>query len=89
MKLNIRAFMLTCAVLWAAAVCITGVSNLIWPGYAAAFLQVIASIYPGYDTSGTIGSVIVGTLYAALDGAVAGLVFAWVYNVFSGKGDSV
>ncbi len=88
MKLNIKAFMLTCAILWAAAIFITGIANLIWSGYGAAFLQIMASVYPGYDASNTIGSVIVGTLYAVVDGAIAGLVFAWLYNWLLGKGSS-
>ena len=85
MRLNVKAFTLTCAILWAAAIFITGMANLIWSGYGTAFLQVMASIYPGYDASGTIGSVIVGTLYAVVDGAVAGLVFSLLYNLFLGK----
>jgi hypothetical protein len=32
-----------------------------------------------------LSSVIIGTLYALLDGAIAGLVFAWLYNMFVGK----
>ncbi len=86
MKLNIKAFVLTCAILWAAAIFIVGMANLICPGYGAAFLQVMASIYPGYDGSVTFGSVIVGTLYAVVDGAIGGLVFAWLYNLLLGKG---
>lgn len=85
MKLSIRAFMLTFAILWAAAVFIIGIANLISSGYGTMFLQLMASIYPGYDANSTIGSVIVGTLYALLDGAISGLVFAWLYNLFAGK----
>lgn len=85
MKLNIKAFVLTCAILWAAVIFIVGLANLIWPGYGAAFLQVVASIYPGYAVSGTFGSVIVGTVYAVFDGAIGGLVFSWLYNIFLGK----
>jgi hypothetical protein len=85
MKLNIKAFVLTCAILWAAAIFIVGIANMIWPGYGAALLQVMASIYPGYAVSGTFGSLIVGTLYAVVDGAIGGLVFAWLYNMFLGK----
>jgi len=80
MKLDIKAFTLTCAIIWALAVFVVGIANLIWSGYGILFLQLIASIYPGYDASSTLGSVIVGTLYALLDGAVLGLVFAWLYN---------
>jgi hypothetical protein len=28
-----------------------GVSNLIWPGYGQAFLQLAASMYPGYSAA--------------------------------------
>ena len=85
MKLNIKSFMLTSSILWAASIFITGIANLIWSGYGSAFLQVMASVYPGYDASATIGSVFVGTLYAVVDGAIAGLVFAWLYNLLLGK----
>jgi membrane associated rhomboid family serine protease len=61
------------------------VRNLIWPGYGTTFLQVVASIYPGYDASGSIGAVIVGTVYALIDGAIFGLVFGWLYNWFLSK----
>jgi hypothetical protein len=85
MKLSIKAFTLTCAILWGASVFIIGIANLISSGYGTMFLQLMASIYPGYDASPTFGSVIVGTLYALLDGAIAGLVFALLYNLFLGK----
>lgn len=85
MRLNIRAFMLTFAILWAAAVLLTGIANLFSSEYGTMFLQLMASIYPGYDASRTFGSVIVGTLYALVDGAICGLVFAWLYNLLLGK----
>ena len=86
MRLNIRAFMLTFAILWAAAVLFTGIANLFSSEYGTMFLQLMAPIYPGYDASRTFGSVIVGTLYAVVDGAICGLVFAWLYNFLLGKG---
>lgn len=86
MKLNIKAFMLTSCILWTACVLIVGIANLVCKGYGSMFLQLVASIYPGYDASPTIGSVIVGALYALVDGAIAGLVFAWLYNLLLGKG---
>jgi hypothetical protein len=81
-----KALMLTSAILWGAVVFLTGITNLIWSGYGTIFLQLMASLYPGYDASRTMGSVIVGTLYALFDGAVFGLVFSWLYNLFLGKG---
>jgi hypothetical protein len=45
----------------------------------------IASVYPGFKASGTFIDVIVGTLYALVDGAICGFVFALLYNAFVGK----
>jgi hypothetical protein len=45
-------------------------------------LDLLRSVYPGYaGTSGFLG-VIVGTLYAVVDGAVCGALLAWLYNTF-------
>jgi hypothetical protein len=85
MRLNVKAFALTAGILWAAAVLLTGLANLIWPDYGTAFLQIMASLYPGYDATPSFGAVIIGTLYALVDGAIAGLVFAWLYNMFAGR----
>jgi len=84
MKLSVRALAMTAALVWGGVVLLVGVANLIWPSYGRAFLELIASIYPGYDASGSIGNVIVGTLYAMLDGAVGGLICALLYNFFAG-----
>ena len=85
MRLNLKALVLTAGILWALAIFITGVANLIWSGYGVAFLQAMASVYPGYHASRSIGDVVVGTLYALVDGAICGLVFGWLYNLFVGK----
>lgn len=88
MKLNLKALVLTAGILWALAVFFVGVLNLISSGYGVAFLQLIASIYPGYHATGSVGDLIVGTLYALVDGAICGLVFGWLYNLFVGKGST-
>jgi hypothetical protein len=85
MKLNVKALVLSLAILWGLAVFLTGLANFIWPGFAGAFLKVIASLYPGYKASGTFEDLIVGTLYAVLDGAVGGWIFARLYNYWVGK----
>ena len=77
--------MLTAGLVWAGAVLMVGVTNLIWPGYGNTFLQLVASIYPGYDATRSVGAVIVGTLYALVDGAIFGLVVGWLYNLFLSK----
>ena len=85
MKLNLKAMTVAVAVLWAGAVFIVGVANLIWPAYGKAFLEMLASIYPGYHAAGTFGDAIAGSLYALVDGAIAGLVFGWLYNLIAGS----
>lgn len=85
MKLNLKALVLTAGILWALVILTTGIANLIWPGYGEAFLQTMASLYPGYKAARSIGDVFVGSLYALVDGAFCGLVFGWVYNLFVGK----
>ncbi len=79
MKLSIKALALSFAIIWGAVVLLVGVSHLIWPGYGTAFLEAVASVYPGYSVGG-FGSVILGTLYALLDGAIGGVILAWLYN---------
>ncbi|NIQ37065.1 MAG: hypothetical protein GTN81_00515 [Proteobacteria bacterium] len=85
MKLNVKALAFAAGILWGLAVLLVGLANLIWSGYGGGFLQIVASIYPGYQATPSIGEVIVGTLYALVDGGICGLVFAWLYNLFAGK----
>jgi len=82
MKIEPKAMALAMGVLWAAVVLFAGVVNLAWDGYASAFLEGVASIYPGYEVGGA-GSVIVGTLWAVVDGGIGGFLLAWLYNRFS------
>ena len=84
MKLCIKSLGLTCAIFGGALVFLMGLAHLIWPGYGTAFLELAASVYPGYEVGG-FGSVIVGTLYAAVDGAICGAIFGWLYNRFVGS----
>ena len=79
MSLNLKALALTAALIWGGAIFLVGVGNLASPDYGSAFLELIASIYPGYTPAG-FGSVIVATLYGMLDGLVAGAIVAWLYN---------
>lgn len=84
MKLSVKGMAITLAIVWGIlAMFLTSLANLIWPDYGRAFLEVMASVYPGYKATASFGQVIVATLYAVLDGAVAGAVFAWLYNRFA------
>jgi len=83
MKFNIPALALTAGLIWGGAVLAVGLANLIWPGYGRAFLDLMASIYPGYRPGTGIGSVVTGTLYALVDGSIGGVVFGWLYNLLA------
>lgn len=88
MKLNVKAFMLTFGIFWALVVFLPGLGGLIWKGYGSAWSQLFASLYPGYQASGSFGDLIVGALYALVDGAVSGLIFVSIYNLLAGKGSA-
>lgn len=85
MKLDVRALTLAVGLFWGAAIFIVASANLMWPSYGRAFLDVAASLYPGYHPTAGIGSVIMATLYAFVDGAISGAVFGWIYNLFAGR----
>ena len=85
MKLSVKSLTITAAVLWGGSCFLVAVANLFWPNYGRSFLEVMSSIYPGYKLTGTMGSVLVGSLYGMLDGAVGGALFGWVYNCFAAQ----
>lgn len=85
MKLSLKGLAIAGAVVWGGAMFLIGLCNLASETYGVAFLEVAASIYPGFDVERDLGQVIVGTLYGALDGAIGGFVFGFLYNRFAGK----
>ena len=64
-------------VLWAFYVFCVGIFAMF--GWGGAFVAALGSLYLGYAAS--IGGAIIGALWAFLDGFVAGLIIAWVYNM--------
>ena len=83
MKLDVKAATLTFGLIWGAMMLLIGAGNLVNGSYGQAFLDAMASVYPGYHAAGTAGDMIVGALYGTVDGAIAGLVVAWLYNRLS------
>jgi hypothetical protein len=82
MKLNVKAFALTCGLIWG-----VGLFFLTW--WIIAFegatgeVTFIGRLYRGYTISPT-GSV-VGLMWALVDGSVGGAIFAWLYNVIAAR----
>ena len=85
MKFNIKALGISCGVIWGGAILVTGLAGAIWPGYGQAFLDIVASVYPGYQGTPGIGQTIIGTLYGLVDGGICGVIFAWLYNFAASK----
>ncbi|MGA7306339.1 MAG: hypothetical protein WBW88_15785 [Rhodothermales bacterium] len=88
MKLDSKALAITLAVVWGVAVFLVALVNMIWPSYGLTFLDLASSIYPGFHPGGLV-SAVVGGLYAALDGAVLGVLVGWIYNKMSTKAPAV
>ena len=85
MRFSPKVLALTAGVLWGGCMLLTGLMNLVLPSYGEHFLLTMSSVYPGYHATRTLGDVLVGTGYGLVDGAVAGLLFAWLYNFIAGK----
>ncbi len=79
-RINVKVLAISVALFWGFIVLIIALGNLGLPPYGRAFLEIAASIYPGYRADATLLQVILVTVYAAIDGAIAGAVVGWLYN---------
>ena len=80
MQLNVKGLAGAFGILWGVCLFVVGVASMVWPNYGQAFLQLCASIYPGYHPGTGVVSVVIGTIYALVDGYVGGAIFGWLYN---------
>ncbi|MCK4632462.1 MAG: bacteriophage holin [candidate division Zixibacteria bacterium] len=81
MKLNVKAFALTSAVIWGFCLFFVTWWIIFFDGATGETL-LIGKLYRGYCVS-PMGSVI-GLGWGLLDGLIAGALFAWLYNFFVG-----
>ena len=80
MKLNVRAFAMTFAIWWGVGVFL-GTWWVIAMSGATGEPTFLARIYIGYEIS-PLGSII-GLVWGAIDGLIAGAIFAWLYNALA------
>ncbi len=85
MRLSIKAMAGSSGIFWGVCVLFVGMANNIWPSYGLVLLQLCASIYPGYHPGTGLGSVVIGAIYALIDGLIGGAVFSWLYNLLVGE----
>ncbi|MBU0533280.1 MAG: bacteriophage holin [Candidatus Omnitrophica bacterium] len=82
MKLNVKAFALTSGLVWGFGLFLLTWWIIAFDG-ATGEITLIGRLYRGYSIS-PLGSFI-GLLWALIDGAVGGAIFAWLYNLISGS----
>ncbi len=82
MRLNVKAFAITCALLWGLGLFLITWWIILFDG-ASGEAVFISRVYRGYTIS-PFGSFI-GLAWALVDGAVGGAIFAWLYNVFASR----
>jgi hypothetical protein len=85
MKMSLKSLAITAGLLWSGAILLSGLIHVAVPSYATAFLEGISSLYPGFHAARNVPDAIVGGIYAFFDAAIGGLVFGWLYNLFSGR----
>ncbi len=79
MKLEIKRVAIAGGIMWALCLFVTTLVSVFVGGFAKAFLDGIASIYPGYSIS-IVGSFI-GLIYGFLDVFIGVYIFAWIYKM--------
>lgn len=85
MQLSYKGLAIAAGLLWGGAILFVGLINLGVPAYGMHFLEGVSSVYPWFHASRTFGDLVIGTLDGCVDGAIAGLIFAWLYNFFAGR----
>jgi len=85
MKLDVRAFAITCSLIWGFGLFFLTWWIIMFDGPTGE-VTLIGRLYRGYSIS-PMGSVI-GLLWALVDGFVGGAIFAWLYNWIVKKSSS-
>ncbi len=77
MKLNVKAFALTCGIIWGLAILLL-TWWLIAFGGTGEITEKLSRVYFGYTF--TWGGAVIGMLWGFVDGLIVGAIFAWLYN---------
>jgi hypothetical protein len=82
MKLDIKAFALTCGIIWGLTLPLLTWWVMATSGSSAPLLW-LTHVYRGYSL--TLGGSVIGAAWAFFDGLLAGALFAWLYDVIGGR----
>lgn len=80
MRLSIKGTAIASGLLWGGAILLVELINLARPEYGMNFLTMMNSVYPWFHSSHRVASIVIGAIDGLIDGAVAGLLFTWLYN---------
>ena len=92
MKLNGKAFALSCGLFWGGSLFFMTLLNLLTQdlplfqasgGWGGSALQLLSSCYPGYDL--TLRGLFLGLIYGLVDGTICGAILAILYNRLSSR----
>jgi hypothetical protein len=86
MKFNVKAFALTCGIVWAFGLFAGTWWIMAFEGSTGEKTW-IGLFYRGYNIS-AVGSFI-GLVYAFFDGLIGGAIFAWLYNAIGSAGQKL
>ena len=78
-KLDVRAFGMLLGCIWGLGVLVVGVMAKM-SGRGSRFVKLCSTVYRGYKP--TWPGSLIGGLWGFLDGAVSGIVIAWLFNRF-------
>ncbi len=82
MKLNVKAAGLAVGSVWAFYVILAGLLAA-YMDWGTPFVELIGSCYIGYKA--TLTGSLIGGAWGLVDGAIAGVILAWVYNKFASE----
>ena len=85
MKLDVKAFALTCSIVWGVGLFAATWWIMLFDGPSDS-PTLIGSLYRGYSVT-PVGSFI-GLIWALVDGLIGGAIFAWLYNWFASRSKS-
>ncbi len=78
-KLSVKGLTLALGLSWAFCVLFAGWAAIF--GWGSGFVELMSSMYIGYEASLMGG--LIGSAWGFVDGAIAGLLIALLYNFFS------
>ncbi|MCK5083408.1 MAG: bacteriophage holin [Candidatus Omnitrophica bacterium] len=76
-RLDVRVFGLTLGCIWSFVVLALGIASMLLDR-GSRIVKLFSTVYMGYRS--TVQGVLIGAAWGFMDGAVSGVMIAWLYN---------